>query len=106
MLETSKLQKLIIDDLGFQTLDQEQKDNLVEKISYVVFRKVLLIILPSLSKSDKNKLSDMLKSEEGADKVVNFLQNKVKDLDKLIWSEISNIKKETKSFLQAVRLPA
>ena len=106
MLETKKLQKLIIDDLGFTTLDQKQKDSLVEKISNVVFRKVLLIALPSLPKSDKDKLSDMLKSDEGAQSVASFLQSKVKDFDKIVLQEIDNIKKETKNFLQAVHLPA
>lgn len=81
----------IIELLGLQALPYEKKARLLEQMSNLIERRIMLRIMDELKDEDKDK---MVEIEKDSEKIANFLAEKVPNLEDLIKEEILKVKKE------------
>lgn len=85
------LNENIISLLGLQTLSDEEKLAMVEKMTDLVQKRVMLGLFEKLSEADKEKLASI---SDNAEAVITFLSEKVPNMDKIFTDEIIKIKQE------------
>jgi|GEM_PF-1500747 len=96
--------KKILTEWGLTKVPVKKQEEMAGEIGQVAFRRVLLQVLPRLSKADKQKLQEILDQEKmTAEQLVNFLQSKVSDFAELLHQELMSLKEEVSNFLQTAK---
>jgi ElaB/YqjD/DUF883 family membrane-anchored ribosome-binding protein len=89
------LEKNIIEELGLETLPEEQKITLLEQMTTLVQKRVMLRIMEVLTEVEKDEFEKLLEEKgEDAIEIANFLREKIPNLDELVKEEIVKLKKE------------
>ncbi len=83
----------IISLLGIQSLPDEQKVSIIEKVTALVEKRLLVRIFDSLDALRQNEFSDLLeKSDQAA--LQEFLDRQVPNMNELAEQEITQVKGE------------
>jgi len=92
---SQNLKNQLIDALNIANLPEDKKGKILSKAEDVVFKKILLKVMSTLSEGDKNQFNQLLEestlSKEG---ITTFLKEKVPDFEKLVKKEIDDFKAE------------
>lgn len=86
------LDENIINLLGIASLPDEQKMEIVERMSEIVERRVVLRLAESLSKEDMDQLARI--GEKSPEEAAAFLREKNPHIDDLVREEVEKAKKE------------
>lgn len=87
------LQSNIITLLGLEALPEERKIDLLEKITELVQKRILLRIAQPLSMEDRTKLLELAQSEKQQE-LDEFIAQKAPNMPQIIEEEVILIKKE------------
>jgi hypothetical protein len=85
------LQIDLIKHLGLDNLPPEKKEEVILKMSGVIQQNILLRILRELDEKDKDEFDKIL-GEDNNEKTLEFLKNKLPNLDDLVKEEIAKFK--------------
>lgn len=99
MTSANTLKQIIIEDLKLHTLNQGSQERILDDITELIFRKVMLVVFPKLGEGEKQELEDMLVRGSSDSDIIDFLQAKIIDLDKLVKQEMDVIMTDLKGFL-------
>lgn len=93
MLNWKLLDENIIALLGLESLSDEEKAEMITKMSELVQKRVLLRVMELLSNEDQNKMAQMEQGDPAL--LVAFVAEKVPNFDTIVKEEIVKIKEET-----------
>lgn len=93
----------IITLLGLESLPEEQKANLINKMGEVVLNRISLTIMDNLDLDDQKRLEALMKKNGDGEKVNNFLEDKIKNLDEIRMAEILKFKEEIVADAEAIK---
>ena len=93
----------ILEDLGLLDLPEERKAELLDKMSDLIQKRVLLRIVKMLSDKDKNDLDKVLEKGDAV-QIQDFLMSKVPNLDEITQEEVNDFKKEVKAHVANLKL--
>lgn len=90
------LQQNIIKELGLEKLPDERKLALLDKMSELIQKRVVSRLLQVLKGKDKEELEQIMAQKDLQEKLGQFLQEKVPDLEEIVKAEIIKFKQEAK----------
>ena len=96
MVQSSVLQKTLLDELGLDNLPQEKKDELLIQMAEVVLKRIYLNTFDSLPDADREEFGKMLDEEAGPEKIEAFLREKFEDYDDFVKKIVEAFKEEMK----------
>ncbi|MBT5338453.1 hypothetical protein HN858_04310 [Candidatus Falkowbacteria bacterium] len=85
------LQDNIIELLGLQTLPDERKQALVDKMTELVQKRLILRLMEQLADEDAKKMAEL---EQTPVEMMNFLSEKFPNLEDIVNEEIIKVKQE------------
>ncbi|MDP3740743.1 MAG: DUF5663 domain-containing protein [bacterium] len=86
-------QQNIIKILGLEALPQERRVEILERVTDLVEKRLLLRLFEALTEDKQGELRTMLDREE-SDKLAKFLQNNAPQMADWAMEEASKVKKE------------
>lgn len=93
MFDQNMLKQNLIKALGLENLPEEEKNTLVEKMTEVIQKRILIRITEELKDEDKDEFIKI--SEEKNEAVlISFLQAKIPNLNKIILEELVSFKQQ------------
>ena len=85
------LQDNIIELLGLQTLPDERKQALVDKMTELVQKRLILRLMEQLADEDAKKMAEL---EQTPVEMMNFVSEKFPNLEDIVNEEIIKVKQE------------
>ena len=92
MIDQNILQQNIISALNLQALDDQKKIDLLDKMSEVIQKRLILRVLKEMDGENKKEFEKVLDSSP--DKVADFLQKVFPGFPKMVEEEIAKLKQE------------
>jgi len=86
-------QRNIIKILGIEKLSDERKISILNKVSELVQKRLLLRIIETLDENKQKEFETLVDSEDQG-KITGFLKANVPEMDKWLVEEINTIKKD------------
>lgn len=96
------LQKNIIKDLGIDKFPQEQQEKMLLSIGRIIYQSVLLRVMGELNDKEKEEFEKLLTGQVEEEKVLNFLAEKIPNLNEVVEEEVAKFKKESSDFSEKV----
>jgi len=94
-MDRNLLEANIIEELGLESLPEERKIAIVQMMTDLVQKRVMLRIMEILSEAEKDEFEKLLKEKgESAPEVAEFLKEKIPNLDEIVKEEIIKVKEE------------
>lgn len=94
-MDRNLLEANIIEELGLESLPEERKIAIVQMMTDLVQKRVMLRIMEILSEAEKDEFEKLLKEKgEGAPEAAEFLKEKIPNLDEIVKEEIIKVKEE------------
>lgn len=84
----------IIEALGLESLPDEQKIKMVEMMSTIVQKRLMLRVMEQLSEPEKDAFEKVLGGKDADLAAAEFIKNKVSNFDEMVQEEIIKIKQE------------
>ncbi len=84
----------IIEALGLESLPDEQKIKMVEMMSTIVQKRLMLRVMEQLSEPEKDAFEKVLGGKDADLAAAEFIKNKVPNFDEMVQEEIIKIKQE------------
>lgn len=85
----------IIKELGLENLSDDEKLDILSRLSTLVQKRVMVRILDTLSDEQKDEMGELLeKQSENADALTDWLSGKVENLPGIVEQETNNVKTE------------
>lgn len=91
--KTDILRKNIIVELGLENISESRKLELLNKMSDLIQKRVLLRVIKSLSVAEKEEFDKLLGKEDDQE-IYRFLIAKVPEIDEITDEEVVNFKEE------------
>lgn len=90
------IQNKIINELGLDKLPEEEREEAILTAGRIIFQSVLIRVMEELSEEERENFKKIIAEEpQNEEKVANFLQSNIPDLDKIVAQEVLNFKQET-----------
>jgi hypothetical protein len=92
---TMNIQETIAKEFGFDDLNDEKQQGLIERMTESVIKRVLVDAYAKLSESDREIFEDMMEDIENIDpnSIDEFLREKLTDYDTIVIEAIEDLKK-------------
>ena len=89
------IQETIAKEFGFENLEDENQQKLIERMIESVIKRVLVDAYEKLSKSDREIFEEMMEDIENVDpnSVDEFLREKLTDYDAIVLEAIEDLKR-------------
>ncbi len=93
--DVTTIQETIAKEFGFEDLEDESQQKLVEQMTESVIKRILVEAYAKLSESDRETFEDMMENIENIDpnSVDEFLQEKLTDYNAIVAKAIEDLKK-------------
>lgn len=93
--EVENIQEIIAKEFGFDDLSDETQQELIERMTESVIKRVLVDAYAKLSDSDREIFEEMLENIEDSDpnSIDEFLREKLTDYEGIIAEAVSDLKK-------------
>lgn len=88
------LEANIIEMLGLESLSEERKIQMVEMMTNLVQKRLMIRILEQLSEEEKDEFEKILGDKDVDLKTVEFIKKRIPNFDEIIKEEIIKVKKE------------
>lgn len=92
--EIQNIQDIIAKEFGFDDLNDERQQELIERMTESVIKRVLVDAYTKLSESDRKTFEEMIENIEESDpnNIEEFLREKLTDYDEIIAEAVSSLK--------------
>lgn len=89
------IQSVIAEEFGFDNLTEDRQQQLVDRLTESVIKRVLVDAYAKLSDSDRKQFEDLMDHVDSVDpqKIEEFLREKLTDYDGIIAEAIADLKK-------------
>lgn len=94
MSQDTILQQSIIEELDLQDLPQEKQEELLAKMGDVLFKRILLETLETLSEEDQKTFGEMIDAKKSPEEVEQFLKAKIENYDEFVKKVAEDFKSE------------
>lgn len=85
----------IITELGLENLSDDEKLDILSRLSALVQKRVMVRILDALSDEQKEEMGELLEKQGGnVDALTDWLSDKVQNLPGIVEQETTNVKAE------------
>jgi len=91
MTKKDLLNANIIKLLGIEALPEDRKAAILDQVSDLIQRRIMLRVMDTLSEEEKDK---MLEIEKDSEAIAAFMADKVKNLEKIMEEEVLKVKQE------------
>lgn len=88
------IKKTIIDLFEIDKMAPEEAALMIERLGKLVFQKVLIRVLPLLSKEDMTEYEKIIDSQEGPEVLFKFFGDKVPNFENIVKEEAENLRTE------------
>jgi len=88
------IKKDLFDLFQLDKMSPEKSEEMLGRLSKLVFQSVLVRVLPTLSEEDLSAYEKIVESDQEADVLFKFLSEKVKNLDEIIQEEAKTLQIE------------
>jgi len=93
-MNSSNTTKIIIKDLGLDSLSEKEQEEALLSIGRMTFMSVLIKAMEELSERDKDELEKILTKKPNDEKtILNFLQLRLPNLNEIVNEEVNKLKK-------------
>jgi hypothetical protein len=99
MVDKQMLQSNIIKLLGLESLPDERKIELLDKVTELVQKRILIRVAQPLSMEDRTKLLELAQGEK-QEELNEFVAQKAPNMDMIIEEEVILVKQEMVSAVQ------
>ena len=96
------LGKEILNELGFATLPKEEQDSMAERVGNIIFQAALIRALEQLEDTDL-AVFEKTAADKGQEAALDFIKEKVPEIETIIAEEIKKFREHTSSFMEATR---
>lgn len=86
----------LLEELGLSDLSDEQKEQLLSKMTEVILKRMFLATMDKLSEEDQEKYAKMLDNGAAQEDIESFLNSKIDNYDELLQKIVSEFKEEMK----------
>jgi len=89
------IQEVIAKEFGFEDLEDEKQQKLIERMTESVIKRVLVDAYTKLSESDREIFEEMMQNIETIDSnnIDEFLREKLTDYDGIVTEAVNDLKK-------------
>ncbi len=94
-------QKYILEELEINDLPEENKQQLNNRITESLIKRITVEVLERLSKEENIQFDEVVKKRD-AEEVNSFLRSKIENYDNIIEKVCEELKQEIKSVLEKV----
>ncbi len=93
----------LITALGINNLSEEKQEEIIIQAGNVIFQGVLNKVIPLLTDSEKTEFEKILDNSNGDTiGMLNFLQAKVPNLERIIQGEVADFKQESLNVMSGI----
>ncbi len=92
-MDKNKIQQNILEELGLENLPEDKKEELLSVMTESVLKRITISVLEQLSDEDKKEF-DKLRDQADAEKINQFLREKIENYDAMIEKIIKEFKQE------------
>ncbi len=91
----TSIQQTIAKEFGFDELEDEKQQKLIERMTESVIKRVLVEAYAKLSESDRETFEEMMENVENINPndIDEFLQEKLTDYDAIVVEAVEDLKK-------------
>lgn len=101
MPQFSSLQTDILSELGISQLPEEKQEEVLTAMTEVILKRIALVVLGELGEENRKEF-DAISAEGDADKMNDFLSQKISNYDQKVQDEIGKFKQEMKETVDAL----
>lgn len=98
----NSIKKDLFELFELDKLPSEEGAKMLERLASLVFQAVLVRVLPMLSEEEMTEYERIVSSNEGGDKLMLFLNEKVPEFDKIVTEEIGVLRREATKKLEEI----
>lgn len=88
--------KALLEEMGIADLPEDQQNELIDKMTEAVLKRMLLVVLEKLNDEDRASFEAMIDKEAAPEEVNSFLQEKIPDYEQLAAKVVNEFKEEMK----------
>lgn len=101
------LQKNIMEELGFENLPEDKKEEISLRVSKIIYQNIMIRVVETLSEEQRDEFNKLLdediKEGEESDKILEFLRSKIENFDDIVAEEVVRFKKESVDVMQDLK---
>lgn len=97
MTDQKDVQQTIIDELGLSDLPEEQKEELMLKMTEAVLKRIFLETMEKLSEKEQEEYSKMIDESATPKRLEEFLREKIAGYDEMVKKTIADFKAAMKA---------
>ncbi|MFA6514706.1 MAG: DUF5663 domain-containing protein [Candidatus Paceibacterota bacterium] len=86
------VKKDLFDLFQIDKMSPEKGEEMLGRLSKLVFQAVLVRVLPTLSEEELSEYEKIVDGDQEADVIFKFLSEKIKNLDEIIKEEAENLR--------------
>ncbi len=102
--DLSYLYKNILPSLGLRDLPADKQEQMLLKIGDIIFKRVLIRAIDSMSEPTKAEYEKLLKTKSAdAGAALDFFRAKLPNFDQLVTEEVAGFKKEAAEIMAQVK---
>jgi hypothetical protein len=96
MTNQNELLGKLSEELGFDDLPEDKKQQLLIKMTEVILKRVFIETMQRLSETDQASYEKMIEENSSPEEVENFLRGKIAGYDSLVKKVVEDFEKEMK----------
>jgi len=96
------IEKNIIEVLGLENLPKEEAEEILIRTGAIIYENVLLRVMETMTEKDQDDFEKILDNKEKPEEIFSFLQNRVKDFEKIVKEEAEKFKNKTSNIMDQI----
>jgi hypothetical protein len=101
MNQSNPIQKNLLEELGLSGLPQEEKEQLLSKMTGVLLKKLFIETMEKLSDSDRESFKNMMDEKASLEDMEKFLKGKIENYDQMLEKIVADFKESMKRGITA-----
>ena len=103
-MDTSAIKKDLFDLFDLDKVSPEKAAEMIQRLGRLVIQAVLIRVLPLLSESEFDEYEKITEGENGPEKVIIFLAQKIPDFEKIVKEEAEILRNEMAKDMSAAKI--
>lgn len=95
-MKQAEIKKSLLDELGLSDIPKEKREQLVEKMTEVLLKRIFMETLEKLDEKSQEEYAEMVKNNPNPEELDNFLSSHISNYDEMVNKIIENFKEEMK----------
>jgi hypothetical protein len=84
----------LLEELGIADLPEEQRNELMAKMTEAIIKRILLEVLEKMTEADKTVYEKMIDRDASPEEMDAFIREKIPDYDKIAEKAVKELKEE------------